>query len=54
MKFKPIPGYQGFNRSINCENIYGVTYSNSRKRADELLSKLNSEKAEQLYKSSFS
>lgn len=54
MKLKPIPGYQGFNRTINSENIYGVTYSNSRKRADELFTKLNNEKAEQLYKSSFS
>jgi hypothetical protein len=52
MQFGPIPGYQGFNRSITSENIYGVTYSNSRKRADDLLKKINEEKAEQLYKSS--
>jgi hypothetical protein len=52
LKFKPIPGYQGFNRSLTSENIYGATYSNSRKRADELLKKINEEKADQLFKSS--
>ena len=52
LKFKPIPGYQGFNRSLTSENIYGATYSNSRHRADELLKKINEEKADQLFKSS--
>jgi hypothetical protein len=52
LKFKPIPGYQGMNRSICSENIYGMTYSNSRKRADELMRKINEEKADELFKSS--
>jgi hypothetical protein len=52
MKFQPIPGYQGCNRSIIPENIYGMTYSNSRKRAEDLINKINEEKADQLYRSS--
>jgi hypothetical protein len=52
MKFQPIPGYQGCNRSTIPENIYGMTYSNSRKRAEDLINKINEEKAEQLLKSS--
>ena len=51
MKFQPIPGYQGCNRSIIPENIYGMTYSNSRKRAEDLITKINEEKADQLYRS---
>jgi hypothetical protein len=51
LKFAPIPGYQGVNRSIVAENIYGITYANSRKRADDLLKKINEEKAEQLLRS---
>jgi hypothetical protein len=52
MVLNPIPGYQGCNRSIIPENIYGMTYSNSRKRAGELINKINEEKAENLFKSS--
>lgn len=40
------------NRSICSENIYGMTYNNSRKRADELMKKINEEKADELFKSS--
>jgi hypothetical protein len=52
LKFKPIPGYQGVNRSILSENIYGMTYENSRKKSEYLLKKINDEKAEQLFRSS--
>jgi hypothetical protein len=52
LKFKPIPGYQGSNRSIYSENIYGMTYQNSRTRADNLLKKISEEKSQQLFKSS--
>jgi hypothetical protein len=52
LKFDPIPGYQGTNRAILPENIYGMTYSNSRKRAEDLLNKIKEEKAEHLYRSS--
>jgi len=52
LKFKPTPGYQGTNRSIHSENIFGMTYENARKKADELLKKINEDKAKQLLKSS--
>jgi hypothetical protein len=40
------------NRSVVSENIYGVTYNNSRKRAEDLMKKIEEEKADQLYRSS--
>ena len=52
LKFKPIPGYQGENRSIRSENIFGLTYEHARKRADDLLFQISNDKAEQLLKSS--
>lgn len=52
MKFKPIPGYQGVNRTFNSENIFGLTYENSRKKAEDVLKKINEEKSAQLMKSS--
>lgn len=52
LKFDPIPGYMGTTRSITSENIFGMTYKNSLKYADELVNKINRQKAEQLYKSS--
>jgi len=52
LKFNPIPGYQGVNRSFISENIFGQTYANSRKKADETLRKINEEKSAQLLKSS--
>ena len=54
LKYDPIPGYQGTNRSIVSENIFGMTYKNSLKTADELLRKIKNDKANQLYKSSIS
>jgi hypothetical protein len=54
LKYDPIPGYQGTNRAIVAENIFGMTYKNSVRRADELLDKIKQRKAEQLYKSSMS
>jgi hypothetical protein len=52
LKFEPIPGYQGSNRSIYSENIFGMTYNNSRRRAEDLLKQIDEEKAEQILKSS--
>lgn len=52
LKFNPIPGYQGENRSIKAENIFGFTYENARKKADELIHQINDEKAVQIMKSS--
>jgi hypothetical protein len=52
MNLKPIPGYQGMNRSVYSENIYGLSYAQSRRKADEILNKINSEKAQTLLKQS--
>ena len=52
MNLKPIPGYQGMNRSVYSENIYGLSYAHSRKKADEILNKINTEKAQTLLKQS--
>lgn len=52
LKFQPIPGYQGENRSIRSENIFGLTYEHARKKADDLLNQINNEKADQIMKSS--
>ena len=52
MNLKPIPGYQGWNRSVYSENVYGLSYAHSRKKADEILYKNNIEKAQTLLKSS--
>mgnify|MGYP003298040503 CR=1 FL=1 len=54
LKFDPIPGYQGTNRSIISENIFGMTYKNSIRKAGEILNKINQDKAEQLFRSSMS
>ena len=52
LKFDPIPGYMGTTRAIVSENIFGMTYKNSLRNADELVKQINQNKAEQLYKSS--
>lgn len=52
LKFNPIPGYQGVNRTFISENLFGLTYASSRKKAEETLKKLNEEKSTQLLKSS--
>jgi hypothetical protein len=52
LKFIPIPGYQGSNRSIYSENIFGMTYQQSKQKADELLRKINEDKSHQYMKSS--
>jgi hypothetical protein len=54
LKFQPIPGYQGMNRSIVSENIYGLTYEQSRVRAKDLMDQFNLGKANQLKKTSMS
>ena len=54
LKYDPIPGYQGMNRAVYAENIFGMTYKNSIRRAAELLDKIKEDKAQQLYRSSLS
>ena len=52
LKFNPIPGYQGVNRTFASENIFGHTYANSRIKADDINKKINQERSAQLLKSS--
>lgn len=54
LKYDPIPGYQGTVRSVVSENIFGLTYKNSLRSAENFLDKIKKDKAEQLYKSSLS
>lgn len=51
LRFDPIPGYMGTTRSIGSENVFGMTYKNSLRYADDLVKSINKSKAEQLYKS---
>ena len=44
----------GTTRAIISENIFGMTYKNSLRNADELVKQINYYKAEQLYKISLS
>jgi len=44
----------GTTRAIVSENIFGMTYKNSLRNADEIVDQINRNKAEQLYKSSLS
>ena len=54
LKYDPIPRYMGTTRAIVSENIFGMTYKNSLRNADELVKQINKNKAEQLYKNSLS
>lgn len=31
----PIPGYSGVNRRVQADNIFGMTYAEARKKAEE-------------------
>jgi len=31
----PIPGYCGFNRRVQADNVFGMTYAEARRRAQE-------------------
>ena len=44
----------GVNRSIVSENIFGMTYKNSLRKADEVQEKMNLDRASQLYRSAHS
>lgn len=44
----PIPGYGGCNRRVGADNVFGLTYAEARRRADESLHKINNEKGETL------
>ena len=44
----PIPGYSGVSRRVNADNVFGMTYAEARKCADESLKRINDEKGETL------
>jgi len=45
---EPIPGYCGFNRRIQADNIFGMTYAEARRRAQDSQNRIEVEKAETL------
>lgn len=49
---EPIPGYSGCNRRIQADNVFGMTYAEARKMAEESMSKINQEKSETLKETS--
>ena len=52
LKFSPIPGYQGFDRSVKSENIYGATYRNGLVIANKYEEEQKKQRAKNLIKSS--
>ena len=48
----PIPGYSGFNRRVTADNVFGMTYAEARRMADESMCKIEKEKSETLRETS--
>ena len=46
--FAPIPGYSGVSRRVGADNIFGMTYAEARRCADESQTKICEEKGETL------
>jgi hypothetical protein len=44
----PIPGYSGVNRRVQADNVFGMTYAEARRRAEDSLCKINTEKSDTL------
>ena len=44
----PIPGYCGFNRRVQADNVFGMTYAEARRRAHESQARIDQEKGETL------
>jgi hypothetical protein len=44
----PIPGYCGVNRRVQADNIFGMTYAEARRRAQESQGRIDQEKGETL------
>lgn len=44
----PIPGYCGFNRRVQADNVFGMTYAEARRRAQESQARIDAEKGETL------
>lgn len=44
----PIPGYCGVNRRVLADNVFGMTYAEARRRAQESQKRIEDEKGETL------
>ncbi len=44
----PIPGYSGTMRRIEADNVFGMTYAEACKRANDSLNRIKTEKGETL------
>jgi hypothetical protein len=44
----PIPGYSGVNRRVQADNVFGMTYAEARRRAQESQNRITTEKGETL------
>lgn len=44
----PIPGYCGFNRRVQADNVFGMTYAEARRRAQDSQARIDQEKGETL------
>ena len=49
---EPIPGYSGVNRRVQADNVFGMTYAEARRMAQESLNKIDAEKSETLRETS--
>ena len=45
---EPIPGYCGVNRRVQADNVFGMTYAEARRRAQESQNRIEVEKGETL------
>ncbi len=48
----PIPGYSGSNRRVEADNVFGMTYAEALKRANDSLNRIQQEKGETLKQTS--
>ena len=49
MEFKgPIPGYTGHARRVAADNIYGATFANARKKAEQSNQRIEQEREQNL------
>ncbi len=44
----PIPGYSGVNRRVQADNVFGMTYAEARRRAQDSQNRITQEKGETL------
>ena len=49
---EPIPGYSGVNRRVQADNVFGMTYAEARRMAQESMNKIEQEKSETLRETS--